>query len=137
MSHAGNGGVLEISADNVTYSEVAELTSWSIEESGEAIETTSMGSDRFKTFIQGNYGWSGSGEANWSDDDTAQEAIETALISGDSTFYGKFFPIGTSAGDYWSGLIVVTGVSFSGSVDAPISFSFSFQGTGALTHTNA
>ena len=137
MSHTGNGGVLEISADNVTYNEVAELTSWSIEESGEAIETTSMGSDRFKTFIQGNYGWSGSGEANWSDDDTAQEAIETALISGDSTVYGKFFPLGTSAGDYWSGLIVPTGVSFSGSVDAPISFSFSFQGTGALTHTNA
>ena len=137
MSHAGNGGVLEISADNITYSEVAELTSWSIEESGEAIETTTMSTNIYKTFIPGNYGWSGSGEANWVDDDTAQEAIETALTGGDSTFYGKFYGLGTSSGDYWSGKIVVTGVSFSGSIDAPISFSFSFQGSGPITHNNA
>lgn len=137
MSHAGNGGVLQISPDNSTFTAVAELTTWSIEESGEAIETTSMSTNKFKTFIPGNFGWSGSAEANWADDDTAQEAIETALFGGDATFYGKFYPIGTSSGDFWSGLIIVTGVSFNGAIDSPISFSFSFQGSGALTHNNA
>tara|TARA_R100000808_G_scaffold12856_1_gene31749 strand:+ start:417 stop:830 length:414 start_codon:yes stop_codon:yes gene_type:complete len=137
MAHSGTGGVLQISPDDSTYSAVAELTTWSIEVSGEAIETTSMSTNIYKTFIPGNYGWSGSAEANWVDDDTAQEAIETALIGGDSTFYGKFYGLGTSSGDYWSGKIVVTGVSYSGSIDAPISFSFSFQGAGPLARTNA
>ena len=137
MSHAGNGGVLQISPDDSSYTAVAELVTWSIEESGEAIETTSMSTNRYKTFIPGNYGWSGSAEANWADDDTAQEAIETALTGGDSTFYGKFYGLGTSSGDYWSGKIVITNVSVSGSIDSPISFSFSFQGAGPITHNNA
>ena len=137
MSHAGNGGVLQISPDDSSYTAVAELVTWSIEESGEAIETTAMSTNRYKTFIPGNHGWSGSAEANWVDDDTAQEAIETALIGGDSTFYGKFYALGTSSGDYWSGKIVITSVSVSGSIDAPISFSFSFQGAGPITHNNA
>ena len=137
MAHNGNGGVLQISADDSTYIAVGELTSWSIEEAGEAIEVTTMGTHNYKQFIPGNYGWSGSAEAFWADDNAAQESIETALTGGDSTFYGKFYPIGTSSGDYWSGVIIITGVSFSGGINAAVGFSFSFQGHGALTHNNA
>ena len=133
----GNAGVLQVSPDDSTYSAVASLTSWSLEESADAVETTAMGTNNYKTFIPGQYSWTGSGEAHWSDDDTAQEGVETALIGADTTFYVKLYPVGTSAGDYYSGKIVVTGLSLSGSLNTPIGFSFSFQGAGPLTHTNA
>ena len=133
----GNGGVLQTSPDNSTYSAIASLNSWSLEEAADAVEVTAMGTDNFKSFLPGQYSWTGSAEAYWNDDDTAQDAVETALTGADSTFYVKLYPIGTSSGDYYTGQIVVTGVSVSGSQNAPIGFSFSFQGAGALTHTNA
>ena len=133
----GNAGVLQVSPDDSTYSAVASLTSWSLEEAADAVETTAMGANNYKTFTPGQYSWTGSAEAFWNDDDTAQEAVETALTGADTTFYVKLYPVGTSAGDYYTGQIVLTGVSLSGSLNTPIGFSFSFQGAGALTHTNA
>ena len=136
-AHSGNGGVLQVSADDTTYNAVASLTDWSLEVSADTIETTGMSTNLYKEFIPGQFSWSGSASAHWNDDDTAQEAIETALTGGDSTFYVKLYPIGTSAGDYWSGTIIVSSVSFSGSLGSSVGFSFSFQGTGALTHSDA
>lgn len=46
----GNTGVLQVSPDNSTYSAVASLTSWSLEESADAVETTAMGANNYKTF---------------------------------------------------------------------------------------
>ena len=133
----GNGGVLQTSPDNSTYSAIASLNGWSLEEAADAVEVTAMGTTNHKEFLPGQYSWTGSAEAYWNDDDTSQESIETALIGADSTFYVNLYPVGTSAGDYWTGQVIVTGVSVSGSQNSPIGFSFSFQGTGALTHTNA
>ena len=137
MAVSGNGGVLQISPDDSTYSAVASLTDWSLETSADTLETTAMGANNHKTFIPGQFSWSGSASAHWTDDDVAQEAIETALTAGDSTFYIKLYPVGTSSGDWWSGLIVVSSVSFSGALNSPVGFSFSFQGSGALTRNNA
>jgi len=134
---SGNGGVLQISPDDSTYSAVASITDWSLEISADTIESTGMGATNHKTFLPGQYTWSGSSSAHWNDDDTAQEALETGLIGADSTFYVKLYPVGTSSGDYWTGQIVVTSVSHSGALNSPIGFSFSFQGTGALTRNNA
>lgn len=134
---SGNGGVLQISPDNSTYSAVASLTDWSLETSAETLDVTAMGANNYKEFLPGQFSWSGSASAHWNDDDTAQEAIETGLTGADSTFYVKLYPVGTSAGDYWSGSIVVTSVSHTGALNSPVGFSFSFQGTGALTRNNA
>ena len=136
---SGNGGVLQVSADNSSYSAIASLTDWSLETSAETIDVSAMhATNKHKEFLPGQYTWSGSASAHWNDDDTGgQEAIETALTGGDSTFYIKLYPIGTSAGDYWSGTIVVTSVSYTGALNSPVGFSFSFQGNGALTHTDA
>ena len=134
---SGNGGVLQISPDDSSYSAVATLTDWSLEHSAETIDATGMTTNNYKDFLPGMYSWSGSASAHWNDDDTAQEAIETGLTGGDSTFWIKLYPVGTSAGDYWSGKIVVSGLTHSGSLNSPIGFSFSFQGTGPLTRNNA
>ena len=134
---SGNGGVLQTSPDDSTYSAIASLQSWTLEQAADAIETSAMGTSLTKSFIPGQTSFSGSAEALWNDDDTSMESIQTALSSGDTTFYVKLYPVGTSAGDYYSGSIVITGVSITASLNSPIGFSFSFQGTGTLTLNNA
>lgn len=134
---SGNGGVLQTSADDTTYNAIASLQSWTLEQAADAIETSSMGTSLTKTFIPGQTSFSGSAEALWNDDDTSMEEIQTALSGGDTTFYVKLYPVGTSAGDYYSGQIIITGVSITASLNSPIGFSFSFQGTGTLTLNNA
>ena len=96
-----------------------------------------MGTSLTKSFLPGQTSFSGSAEALWNDDDTSMESIQTALSSGDTTFFIKLYPVGTSAGDFYSGSIVITGVSITASLNSPIGFSFSFQGTGTLTLNNA
>ena len=133
----GNSGVLQTSATSGgTYVSVGSLVSWSLETTGESIETTAMGATKFKTFTAGNYGWSGSADCLWEDDDATQEAL-FATLQASTNYFVKLYPIGTSAGDYWSGEIVVTSVSESGAIDDTIKYSLSFQGTGALTLNNA
>ena len=66
-----------------------------------------------------------------------QEAIQTALDGQDNSFTVKLYPVGTSSGDYWSGGIIITGISFTASLNSPVGFSFTFQGTGTLTLNNA
>ena len=134
---SGNGGVLQTSADDTTYNAIASLQSWTLEQAADAIETSEMGTSLTKSFIPGQTSFSGSAEALWNDDDTSMESIQTALSSGDTTFYVKLYPVGTSAGDYYSGQIIITGVSITASLNSPIGFSFSFQGTGTLTLNNA
>lgn len=134
---SGNGGGLQTSPDDSTYSAIASLQSWTLEQSADTIETTEMGTSLTKTFIPGQTSFSGSADALWNDDDTSQESIQTGLTSGDSTFYIKLYPVGTTAGDYYSGQIVITGFSITSSLNSPIGFSFTFQGTGTLTLNNA
>lgn len=134
---SGNGGVLQTSPDDSTYSAIASLQSWTLEQSADTIETSEMGTSLAKTFIPGQTSFSGSADALWNDDDTSQESIQTALTGGDSTFYVKLYPVGTSAGDYYSGQILITGFSITSSLNSPIGFSFTFQGTGTLTLNNA
>ena len=134
---SGNGGVLQTSPDDSTYSAIASLQSWTLEQSADTIETSEMGTSLTKTFIPGQTSFSGSADALWNDDDTSQESIQTALTGGDSTFYVKLYPVGTSAGDYYSGQILITGFSITSSLNSPIGFSFTFQGTGTLTLNNA
>ena len=130
---SGNGGVLQTSPDNSTYSAIASLQSWTLEQAADTIETSAMGTSLTKTFIPGQTSFSGSADALWNDDDTSQESIQTALAAGDTSFYVKLYPIGTSSGDYYSGNIVITGFSITSSLNSPIGFSFTFQGTGTLT----
>jgi len=134
---SGNGGVLQTSPDDSTYSAIASLQSWTLEQAADTIETSSMGTALGKTFIPGQTSFSGSADALWNDDDTSMESIQTALAAGDTTFYIKLYPVGTSSGDYYSGAIVLTGFSITSSLNGPIGFSFTFQGTGVLTLNNA
>ena len=135
---SGNGGVLQVSAGGTTLLQaVASLTSWSLDKTSEVIETSAMGTSATRTYISGQTGFSGSADALWNDDDAAQEAIQTALDGQDDLFSIKLYPVGTSSGDFWSAGVIITGISFTSSLNSPVGFSFTFQGTGTLTLNNA
>ena len=53
---SGNGGVLQISPDDSTYSAVASITDWSLETSADTLETTAMSATNHKTFLPGPIG---------------------------------------------------------------------------------
>ena len=123
--HKGSEGTVHVGTDAV-----AEIRSYSIEESADTLETTSMG-DSARTHLASLTSFSGSIDVYWDEADTAQ----TALTVGTSVTI-KFYPEGTaSSAKYYSGEAIVTGVSRSASFDGLVEASISVQGTGALTLT--
>jgi predicted secreted protein len=125
--HKGSEGTVHVGTDAV-----AEIRSYSVEETADTLETTSMG-DAARTHLASLTSFSGSIDVYWDETDTAQ----TALTVGTSVTI-KFYPEGTaSSAKYYSGTAIVTGVSRSASFDGLVEASISVQGTGALTLTTA
>ena len=122
-NHTGSEGTVKIGTDTL-----AEIKSFSIEESAETIEDTTLG-DTARTFKSGLTGWSGSVECFWDETDTAQIAL---TIGASVTL--DVYPEGATSGDtHYSGTALVTGITRQASLDGMVEASFSFQGNGALT----
>lgn len=125
--HKGSEGTVHVGTDAV-----AEIKSYSVEETSDTVETTSMG-DSARTHLASLTSFTGSLDVFWDETDTAQ----TALTVGTSVTM-KFYPEGTaSSAKYYSGTAIVTGVSRTGSFDGMVEASISVQGTGALTLATA
>lgn len=123
-THAGSEGLVKVGTATV-----AEVKSYSIEETADTIETSSMGTTA-RTFRTSLTGWSGSMDVFWDETDTTGQG---ALSVGASVTL-KVYPEGDTAGDtFYSGTALVTGVSKTGSFDGMVDASISVQGTGALT----
>ena len=122
-NHTGSEGTVKIGTDTL-----AEIKSFSIEESADTIEDTTLG-DTARTFKSGLTGWSGSVECFWDETDTAQIAL---TIGASVTL--DVYPEGATSGDtHYSGTALVTGITRQASLDGMVEASFSFQGNGALT----
>ena len=120
--HKGSEGTVHVGTDAV-----AEIRSYSVEETADTLETTSMG-DSARTHLASLTSFSGSLDVYWDEVDTAQ----IALTVGTSVTL-KFYPEGTaSSAKYYSGTAIVTGVSRSASFDGLVEASISVQGTGVL-----
>ena len=107
---------------------VGELTSFTLETTGDVVESTQM-SDGAKSFIAGRTSFSGTLEMHFDEADSGQ----TALTAGASVTF-KLLPEGSSSGDRkFEGAGIVTGMSVSQPLDGVVSRSVTFQGTDALT----
>jgi predicted secreted protein len=125
--HKGSEGTVHVGTDPV-----AEIRSYSVEETADTLETTSMG-DAARTHLASLTSFSGTLDVYWDETDTAQ----IALTVGTSVTI-KFYPEGTaSSAKYYSGTAIVTGVTRSASFDGLVEASISVQGTGALTLATA
>jgi predicted secreted protein len=125
MPHIGKDGVLKI--DDVA---VAQLRSFSVDETGDTVEDTTMTST-FRTYKPTLTSFTGSADVYWDETDSGQNGI---VINDEPSI--KFFPEGADAGDtYYSGTCIVTGISISASFDGMVEASITFQGKSALTKT--
>lgn len=122
-THHGKEGVVTVAG-----TAVGELTSFTLETTGDVIEDTEL-SDGTKSFVAGRTSFSGTLEMNFDETNTEQEA----LLAGASISF-VLLPEGNTAGDAsYTGTGIVTGMSINNAMDAIVSRSVTFQGTGALT----
>jgi len=128
-THTGSEGTVRVGATNA----VLEIRSYSVEETADTVEDTSMG-DGYRTFKTTLKGWSGSVDVFWDELDTTGQG---ALVPGTEVNI-RFYPEGTTTGDtYLTGQAIVTGKTITGSFDGMVESTITVQGTGALTSAAA
>jgi len=126
-THTGSEGTIKVGSDTV-----GEIRSYSISETADTIEDTTMG-DSFRTYKTGLKTFSGSVDVFWDETDAGQ----TALSVGSSVTF-NVYPEGATTGDkYFTGTALVTGLTVNGSTDGMVEASLTLQGTGALTLSTA
>jgi hypothetical protein len=129
-TYKGKDGIVKVGANNI-----GEVRNFSVEETADTIEDTSMG-DSARTYKDSLTSFTASIDALFdqsSADSVTADAGQVAMTIG-STATFKFLPQGDTTGDYQlSGEGIVTSISRSQSYDGLVEISFSIQGSGALT----
>lgn len=126
-THTGSEGTIKVGSDTV-----GEIRSYSISETADTIEDTSMG-DASRTYKTGLKSFTASVDVFWDEADTGQ----TALSVGSSVTL-NVYPEGATTGDkYFTGSAIVTGLTVNGSFDGMVEASLTLQGTGALSLSTA
>lgn len=125
-THTGSEGTVKVGANTI-----AEIRSFSIDETGDTLEDTTMG-DTARTYKSSLTSFSGSVDVFYDETDTTGQGALT--VGAEITI--NAYPEGDTAGDtYKTGSAIVTGVSLSSSFDGMVESSITFQGSGALTTT--
>ncbi len=124
-THTGSEGTVRVGTTN----NILEIRSYSVEETADTTEDTSMG-DNYRTHKTTLKSWSGTVDVFWDELDTTGQG---ALAVG-SEVTVRFMPEGATTGDvYFSGAAIVTGKTVSASFDGMVESTITLQGTGALT----
>ncbi len=127
-THIGRDGVVKVGSNAV-----AEVRSFSINQTADTVEDTTMG-DTARTRLVTLTSFDGSLDVFWDETDTNGQVA----LSPGSNVTLELYPEGDSTGDtYYSGSVNVTGLSISTSVDGMIEASITVEGTGALTTATA
>ena len=122
-THHGKEGVVKAGG-----TAIGELTGFTIETTGDVVEDTQL-SDSTKSFLAGRTSFSGTLEMNYDEADAQQET----LTAGSEISF-VLLPEGNTTGDQsFTGTGIVTGMSINNAMDAVVSRSVTFQGTGSLT----
>lgn len=123
-THLGKEGTVQVGSNAI-----AEIRSFSVDESIDVVEDTSMG-DSAKTYLASIKDFSGTIDVLFDETDTNGQ---TALSVGSSVTV-NFAPEGTTSGDVkLTGTAIVTAKSVSSSFDGLVESTISIQGTGGLT----
>ena len=122
-THHGKEGVVTVGGV-----QMGEVTSFTLETTGDVVEDTAL-ADGTKSFVTGRTSFSGTLEMHFDKSDAPQET----LTAGASISF-VLLPEGNTGGDAsYTGTGIVTGMSINNSMDAIVSRTVTFQGTGALT----
>ena len=122
-THTGSEGTVKVGSDAI-----AEIRSFSIEESADTLEDTSMG-DTARTYKPSLTNYTASIDVLWDKTDTnGQGGLSVGAVVELS-----LYPEGDTSGDtYYTGNATVTGRTINSSFDGLVEMSISVQGNGAL-----
>ena len=122
-THHGKEGVVTAGGTGI-----GELTGFTLETTGDVVEDTAL-TDATKSFVAGRTSFSGTLEMHYDETDSPQQT----LTAGSSISF-ILLPEGNSSGDEsFTGTGIITGMSVTNGMDAIVTRSVTFQGTGALT----
>ena len=125
-THTGSEGTVKVGSNAI-----AEIRSFSIEQSADTLEDTTMG-DTARTYKPSLTTYTGTIEVLWDETDTTGQGALT--IGAEVTL--NLYPEGDATGDtYLTGSAIVTGRTVNSSYDGLVEMSISVQGNGALTQT--
>lgn len=127
-TYTGENGTVKIGSDSAGESAIAEVRSWTVEHTKDVIEDTVMG-DAARTYKSGLHQFTGSMEVVYDDGHTT--ASDAFRPDNDGDLFVEFYP-STSAGEKFTGKVIVTSVSRTASYDDLVTATVNFQGTGAL-----
>ena len=125
-THTGSEGTVKVGVNTI-----AEIRSYSIEETSDTVEDTTMG-DSYRTHKTTLKAWSGTVDVFWDETDTNGQVAMTV----GSQVTVSFYPEGATAGQsekYLTGDAIVTGKTVSASFDGMVESTITLQGTGTLT----
>tara|TARA_R100000353_G_scaffold104078_1_gene75198 strand:- start:301 stop:687 length:387 start_codon:yes stop_codon:yes gene_type:complete len=122
-THHGKEGVVKAGGTGI-----GEITGFTLETTGDVVEDTAL-TDATKSFLAGRTSFSGTLEMNYDETDSPQQTLTVG-----SSIDFVLLPEGNSSGDEsFTGSGIITGMSVNNALDAVITRSVTFQGTGTLT----
>lgn len=125
-THTGSEGTVKVGSNAI-----AEIRSFSIEETADTLEDTTMG-DTARTYKSSLTTYTGSVDVLWDETDTTGQGALT--IGAEVTL--NLYPEGDTSGDtYYTGTAIVTGRTINVVYDGLVEMSISVQGSGALTES--
>ena len=123
-NHKGSEGVVKVGSNTV-----AEVRDWSISETAETIDDTTMG-DSARTRQVGLTSCSGSLTAFWDETDTTGQGAMTV----GSAITLNLYPEGETTGDSYATVsAIITEEGKSATMDGMVEATFSWEGNGAVT----
>ena len=122
-NHKGSEGTVKIGVNTV-----AEIKDWSITETGDTLEDTTMG-DTPRTFQSSLTSWTGNVSVFWDETDTTGQG---ALTIGASVTLNVYPEGDVNPDTFYAGTAIVTSIDRNAAFDGMVEAAFSFQGTGVL-----
>ena len=128
-TYKGQDGVFQAITTGGSLATVTNLKSWSVEQTTDSIESTTMGATGdAKTFTTGLSSWTASCELLYD----LSNAVQADIIVGETVDI-KVWPNTVSQAESFAGTGVVTSTSQSGAIGDLVGSSVTIQGTGVLT----
>lgn len=125
--HAGSEGIVKVGEH-----QIAEVKSWSLEESSDTVDASVIGTE-WRKHLSTIKSWSGSIEAFWNEADNNGQG----QLRNGAEVELRLYPEGTDDGrHYFTGRAIITGISRQGAFDGIVESSFTFQGNGSLNELN-
>ena len=125
-NHAGKEGTVKIGANAI-----AEIRDWSITETGETVDDSTMG-DAARTHKATINSWEASVSSWWDETDSNGQGAMTIAASVTLNLY----PEGSAGSStYYTGTATVTSIARGAALDGMVEVAFTCLGNGALTET--